>query len=180
MGRLEGKPPDGKAGVNEQFVDDEGRAGTRAIAQTDMAHAIAEGCAYTLHSTYSATGGEEVISLKNDDVAIHVERIVVSSTVASVVSVMRVTSGTPAGTDISTKAFNLKLGSAAAPGITAFGNASVTGTVDGTIIDQQLLDATTPVDFPMDGLTIPLGEAIFVRLATTGVVQVTIYFHRET
>ncbi len=179
MSRIDGKAQDGGGGINELAIDKEGRADTRAVTEGDMAHAIDNGIGYSLHSTYSLTGAQEAISLRNDGGDIHVERIVVSTSASGVVSVMRMTSGTPAGTDISALARNLKLGAPVMADITAFGNASVTGSVDGDVLDAQDIPTATPYTFELSGLLIPLKEVVFVRFATTGVIYVTMYIHRE-
>lgn len=179
MARFEGKAPNGKGPINEAAVDAEGNVAVRALTETDMAHAVDEGVAFTLHSTYSLTGGEEAISLNNNGRDIHVERIVVSTAATGIVLVKRMTSGAPAGTVITAK--NLKLGQAVAADITAFGNASVTGTVVGDIIDSHDIGTADPYTFEMDGLIIPLDETIFVEFTTgaPAVVHVCIWFHFE-
>lgn len=178
MGRIEGKAQTGGGGINELAVDKEGRADTRAVTEGDMAHAIDNGIGYTLHSTYNLTGAQEAISLQNDGAEIHVERIVVSTAATGIVSVMRMTSGTPAGTPITGK--NMKLGFPTMPDITAFGNAEVSGSVDGDIIDSQEVPTDSAYTFELSGLLIPLKEVLFVRFATSGnVVNACMYVHRE-
>lgn len=177
MSSITGKAPTGGGGINELAIDKEGRAATRAVTEGDMAHGIDNGIGYTLYSAYSLTGGEEAISLQNDGADIHVERIVVSTAATGLVSVMRKTSGTPAGTTITAK--NLRLGLANMPDITAFGNNSVTGTVDGDTLDAQEVPTDVPYTFVLDGLLIPRGEVLFVRFAVTGVINATMYLHRE-
>jgi|TARA_Y100000310_G_scaffold180950_1_gene180871 hypothetical protein len=176
MGRIEGKAPDGKGGINEQSVDTEGRARTRSIIADDFHHALENGTGYIFHSTYSATGGEEVWSLQNDGIDVHVNRIVISTSASGVFSIMRKTSGTPAGTTMEGR--NGVLGRPIMPDVTAFGSASVTGSVDGDVIDAQDIGTSAPYTFDLDGLVVPLKECLFVRAATTGIVYVTGYVHR--
>jgi len=176
MSRIEGKAPDGKGGLNEMAVDSEGRADVRAITENDFAHSVDEGVGYTFHSTYSATGGEEVWSLQNDGMDIHVDKIVVSTSASGVFSVMRKTTGTPAGTTMNGR--NAFLGKAVMPNVTAFGSASVTGSVDGDVIDAQDIGTSSPYTFNLDGAIIAQTEAMFVRAATNGIIYVTGYVHR--
>ena len=177
MPRVDGKAPDGKAGVNEQFVDAEGRAGTRALSETDQQHAVEEGTAYIFYSTYSATGGEEVWYLKNDGRDIHVDRIEVSTSVSGIFTVLRQTGGTAVGTLMEGR--NEKLGVAILDDVTAFGSASVTGSVVGDNLVAHDLPTTVPFIFNLDGLIIPKGQALVVRAATTGVVHVAGFVHVE-
>lgn len=177
MARQEGTAPDGKGAINEVKVTAEGRALGRDIAESDQGHAIEEGEGFSLHSSYNLTGAEEAISLQNDGGDVHIPRIVVSTAATGVVSVRRMTSGTPAGTPITAK--SLKFGDAVASDLTAFGNASVTGSVDGDIIDQQDIGTTDPYVFDLDNCIITKGEVIFVRFDVSGIVHVGIYFHRE-
>lgn len=176
MTRIDGRAPDGKGGINEMAVDAEGRADVRAIVEDDFAHSVDEGVGYTLHSTYSLTGGEEALSIRNDGANVHIDRVVVSTSASGVVSVMRMTSGTPAGTTITGK--NAFAGDPIMPDITAFGNASVTGSVVGDTIDAQDVGTTDPYTFNLDGYTLPTTEVMFVRFDTNGVVFVTVYLHR--
>jgi len=177
MSRIDGRGPDGKGGINEMAVDAEGRADVRAITEDDYRHAVDEGIGYTLYSTYSLTGDEEALSIQNDGANVHIDRVVVSTSATGVVSVMRMTSGTPAGTPITAK--NSFAGKPIMPDIPAFGNASVTGSVVGDTIDAQDVGTTAPYAFELDGYILPTTEVMFVRFATTGIVHVTVYLHRD-
>jgi len=176
MAILEGKAPNGKGGVNQQAIDSEGLAYSRAIIEDDFQHAVDEGSGYIFYSTYSLTGGEEALFLQNDGVDIHLDKCVVSTSASGIVSVMRQTSGTAAGTTITGK--NGIFGRPVMGTVTAFGNASVTGSVDGDTIDAHDIGTSTPHTFELDGLIVPITEAVFVRFATNGVVHVTLYVHR--
>lgn len=170
MSRLEGKAPDGKGGINEQAIDAEGRAHVRAVQETDLAHSIDQGLGYAFYSTYSCTGGEEVWSLQNDGADIHVARIIVSLAASGIVTIMRKTSGTPAGTPMIGR--NLTLGRPVMEDVTAFGSASVTGAVDGEELVGHDLPTSAPFIFALEGLIIPRTECLFVRAATSGIVHV--------
>lgn len=174
----EGKAPDGKGGVNQQFTDAGGRSGTRALTETDQHHAVKEGVAFTFHSVDTgAQAAEESWYLKNDGADIHVDRIKVSTSASGVFSVMRQTSGTAAGSTMEGR--SMIAGQAIMSDVTAFGNNSVTGSVDGDDIDSQDIPTSDPHTFELDGYLLPKGQAIFVRTATTGAVYITGFVHRE-
>ena len=160
-------------------VTEDGEILSAAISSPAIEFASHEkGLAFTAHSTYAATGGEEVISLQNDnsDMDIIVENIVVSTSVASVIDVFEMTSGTPAGTTVIPH--NLNLSSSVVAQATVFGNASVTGSVVGTTIAEHLVDPSSPFDFKFGGsLIIPKNSVIAVTLDTTGVVHANIIFY---
>jgi len=177
MARLEGKAPDGKGGINEQFVDAEGRAGVRSLSQTDQSHAVEEGTAFILYSTDDAGNGEESWYVQNDGRDLHVARIEISTAASGIFTIMRQTSGTAAGTVLVGR--NAKLGLANLDDITAFGNASVTGSVDGDAIVGHDINTTLPYIFQLDDLIIPKGQALFVRTATAAIVHITGYVHYE-
>lgn len=178
MSRLEGKDPSGKAGVNEQFVDSEGRAGTRALAETDLEHAVKEGGAFSFHSfDVGVTGGEETWYLRNDGDDIFVDRIEISTSASGVFSIMRQTGGTAAGTTMEGRA--MAAGKAIMTEVTAFGLASVTGSVVGDDIVSHDIPTSTPFVFQLNGYKLPKGQAIFVRVATDGIVYITGWVHRD-
>lgn len=137
-----------------------------------------EGLAFGAYSTYSLTGGEEAISLMNDDPGrdIIIDNVVVSTSASGLVSVFEVTSGTPAGTTLTPK--NLNLGSAVPAQATAFGNASVTGSLSGETIAQHDVGTSAPFSFVFGGsVIVPKNKTIAVTFATTGIVHVNILFH---
>lgn len=179
MARLEGTNPKGGQ-ISEQKILPDGEALTRAITESDFEHASdADAEAYTLHSTYSATGGQEVISLKNPSEVkkLHVVNIVISTSASGVVTLFRVTSGTAAGTIITP--VNLNLGKTVRA-VTAFGNASVTGSLAGDVIDAQDIGTSLPYTFDLGGaLILNQTNEIAITLTTTGVVYVTIQYHFE-
>lgn len=178
MAILEGKAPDGKGGVNQQAVDAEGRALIRALTEDDLTHAVKEGGAFSFHSfDTGVTGGEETWYLKNDGDDIFIERIEVSTSATGVFSVMRQTSGTAAGTTMEGRA--MVAGHAIMSDVTAFGLASVTGSVDGDDIVSHDVGTSTPYTFELNGYKLPKGQAIFVRPATDGIIYITGYVHRD-
>lgn len=150
-----------------------------AIALPEIEVASHEkGLAFHASSTYSLTGGQEAISLQNDnpDLDIVVEDIIVSTAASGVVTVFEVTSGTPAGTVVTPH--NLNLGSAVVAQATAFGDASVTGSLSGTTIAAHDIGTSVPFDFKFGGsLIIPKGSIIAVTFAVTAVVFANIIFY---
>ena len=178
MARLEGKGPTGKGAINEQFVDSEGRAGTRALAQTDQQHAVEEGEAFIFFSDdATAQAGEETWYLKNDGDDLHIDRIEISTDASGTFRVMRQTGGTAAGTEM--KGRNMIAGRSDMTDVTAFGSASVTGAVDGDDIVVHDIPTSTPYTFQLDGYILPTGQAIFVRTVVNGAVLITGFVHRE-
>lgn len=174
---ISGTPPDGKGSVNSAHVDSSGRLVVRADSETDMNHAMGIGLGYIFHSTYSATAGDEIFFLQNTGADIHIHRISVSTAASGVVDILRQTSGTAAGTTITGK--NGIFGRPIMPDVTAFGDASVTGSVDGDLHDGHDIGTSEPHDFGMEDLIIPDQEAIFVRALTNGIVHVTAFVFRE-
>ena len=178
MARTEGKAPDGKGGINEQFVDAEGRAGVRSLAQTDQQHAVEEGTGFTFFSDdATAQAGEETWYLKNDGEDIHVDRIEISTDTSGVFRIMRQTSGTAAGTVMEGR--NMIAGRGIMGDVTAFGSASVTGTVDGDDIMAQDIPTSVKTVFLLDGYLLPSGQAVFVRTVVSGAVLIAGFVHRE-
>lgn len=178
MPSVEGKAPDGKGGLNIQFVDAEGRAGVTSIAETDQSHATLEGGAFIFHSADNACGGEESWYLQNDGEDIRVCRIEVSTSATGLFDVMRKTS-TCAVTGTTMNGRAAILGQAVMSDVTAFGSASVAGCVDGDVIVGHDVGTTDPYTFHLDGMIIPKGEAMFVRTVTTGIVRITGFVHRD-
>ena len=133
------------------------------------------------NSTYSATGGEEVIYIQNTEARVlHIERLIMSSTVASLFTLFKVTSATAAaGTALTPVNPNLSAGT---PGQeNSFGNASVTGSLSGDTLFVGSIGIVLQ-DFTYDfGGAIILGEndAVAMTLTTTGVPQVHIEGHWE-
>lgn len=160
-------------------VTRDGEQLTLAITEPEIEFVSHEkGLAFSLHSSYSLTGGEEALSLQNDnaDLDIIIEELSVSTSASGLVTVFEVTSGTPGGTPITPK--NLNLGSAVVAEATAFGNASVTGSLSGTIIEEHDIGTSDPYDFKFGGsLIIPKNKIIALTFATTGIVHVNMILY---
>lgn len=178
MGRLEGRDTSGGGATNEAAVDSQARLVVRAIADSDMQQANGHGRGFTFHSSYSATNDHEIFYLQNNGVDIHVHTITVSTSASGVFQIFRQTSGTAAGTVITGK--NGIIGRLIMSDVTAFGDAEVTGTVTGDVIEGQDIGTSVPFVFQMEDLVIPDTEAIVVRCLTTGVIHVAMSCFRDS
>ncbi len=127
------------------------------------------------NSTYSATGGEEVIYIQNTEGTekLHITKLVISSTVVSLFTLFKVTSATAAAGTALTY-LNPNLGSGVVKQHNSRGNASVTGSLAGTTIVVGSI-GVVKLDYVYDfGGSLILGntDAIALTLTTTGVPQV--------
>jgi hypothetical protein len=162
-------------------VNERGQLEVAAMTEPELHYFSKLGSVGYWNSTYSATGGEEVIYIQNTEARpLHIERLVTSSTVASLFTVFKVTSATAAaGTAITPVNPNLSNGT---PGQeNSFGNASVTGSLSGDTLFVGSIGIALQ-DFAYDfGGAIILGEndAIAITLTTTGVPQVHVEGHWE-
>lgn len=160
-------------------VTTDGELLTLAVTTSEQEFVSHEkGLSFSAFSTYSLTGGEEAISLKNDNASLDiiVDDIIVSTSASGLITIFEVTSGTPGGTTVTPK--NLNLGSAVVAQATAFGNASVTGSLSGETLAQHDIGTSVPFDFKLGGsIIIPKDKTIAVTFATTGIVNVNIIFY---
>ncbi len=165
-GANNGEPIHGKN--NHLLVD--------ALSQGPLEHASELGDAASFHSAYSATGGQEVIYIKNDepDRLLHLSRFFLFSDAASVWDLFEVTSATAAsGTALVYR--NPNLSKPANRSHTSFGSASVAGSLTG----NRLFSFTTLADveskpFLEGSLILGKDDAIAITLVTTGVMQATV------
>lgn len=177
MSRIEGRALDGKGGTNEAAVSAQGRQEVNALVGSHFSDAVTNNRGFLFYSTYSATGGEEVWLLQNDGTDIRIDRIIVSTSASGIFTIMRQTSGTAAGTTMNGR--NGILGNPVMPDVTAFGGASVTGTVDGEALVGHDVGTSTPFIFALDELVIPRTEALFVRAEVSGIIHVVGLAHRN-
>jgi len=125
-------------------------------------------------SSYTATGGDEVLYVKNTTSlgSLTIVRIELASSVNQIWTLFRQTSGTAAGTNLTVVA-----GASGLNGTTiALGNAAVTGTVAGdTFMQPATLAATSRVvEFPPNALILEPGDAIAIDASATGIIYATI------
>lgn len=164
-------------------VTDDNHLATFAIVETQLEHVSAEtGLAFSWSSTF-ATGGTdlEVLSLRNDsvDLVLHIDQVWLAAAAAATFSLNRMTSGTPDGTTITGRPLNLnQLKTAEA---TAFGDASVTGTVVGNLMAHILVPASQSVLVDLEGAWI-LGkdDVFFLGCATNTTIFATVIGHFDT
>lgn len=146
------------------------------ISQDRSAHFSSDhGATFSWSSTYAATGGQYVMSIKNTDTTknLHLQKIVASNSAASIWTVSKLVSGTPAGTSITGQNMNFNSGISA--NTASFGNASVTGitTVEKILLFSQPANSTFAA--MCDGnIIITTNQTICISPATTGTVTVTV------
>jgi len=166
----------------------DGETLVRAINESEMEHISAtESDSFTWQSGYAATGGEEVLTIENteNDRVLVIEKVFlsVSATASTVFTVGDVLSGTPAGTTITPACFNRETVKSGTSRSSAFGDASVTGTV---VITPKwkipvAVDGTAIIDTEGAWL-LGKGDALGVSSSVTAVVSVTVegYFAETT
>jgi hypothetical protein len=176
MARIEG------TNGNLANVNNDKHLETRAVTESDLEFASeSKGKAYSVSSTYAATGGQEVLSFKNTSQTdcFIVDEITVGSSVATAFTLFEVTSGTAGGTSITPQ--NLNLGSGNNAAATAFGNASVTGSLSGNTLLLDTVPANTSILLDLRGaLILGQDDEIAVTTSATGTVYVTIIGHYKT
>lgn len=171
----------GGVASNKAIVSDTGRLNVASVSENPIQDATDDGDAYTLTSTYSATGGQEVFSLKNDSASqhIHIHSLMVSSQEVSQWNLFKVTSGTAAGTTATVTNLNLTSGKAFASRGTAKGEASVTGSLTGDRLLLFRAPADTPVYIPIFGsIRMEQGDEIALTLVTgtTNTIEAQLVF----
>ena len=158
----------------------DGHLEVSAIVESQLEHVSADdGLSFSWSSTF-ATGGTdiEVLSVQNDatDLFLHLDQAWLGAAAAATFSLNRMTSGTPAGTTITGRPLNFdRLKTAEA---TAFGDASVTGTVAGDLVAHILVPASQSILVSLEGAWV-LGkdDVFFLGCATSTTVFVTIIGH---
>ena len=134
--------------------------------------------AYSWSSSYAATGGQEVISIKSTASSdqLIIDEVVVGSSVANVFTLFDVDSGTAAGTTVLGKNLNLNSGNTASA--TAFGNASVTGSLTGSVIAYEGVVANEFATLDLLGsVVLSQNSEIAITASATGTVYVTVFGH---
>jgi len=126
-------------------------------------------------SSYAATAADYVVYIMNLDTTnyLRVNRLIFSSTVATLWTLIKVTGGTPAGTTITGTNTNFSSGKTAL--VTALGNAAVTGSPTGTVINKIHTAISTPFEYRVEGsIILPVNTAIAVQASATGTIAVFI------
>lgn len=171
-----GRPRQGGS-QNEAAVNVENQLAVRAITEPDIEFVNdAFGMAFTWTSTDAAANGEESIYVENGDNLreLHISHVYCSGDTASIYSLIGVTSGTAAGTTITAKTMN-RQETGITPEGTFFGNAAVTGSVDGDVLMIKEVGASITIDLvPEGGIILGKGNAIAVRQTATNALNITI------
>ena len=147
-----------------------------AVSTPPLEHAShAHGLAAYVNSTYAATGGQEVLSIDNQETTLHfhITRLFLNSTVDTLWTLFEITSGTPGGTTVTYQ--NPNLGSGVNNSLTCFGDATVTGSLSGNTLwhGASLADTTLPI-FLEGSLILGNGSKVAITADATGTVAVTI------
>jgi len=156
------------------YIDDDGRLAVLADMRPNIARASLSGKSIVLHSTYSATSGQEVFGFQNDDsVPFYVESIFLGTDTAGSLTVA-VSTGTLAGTPL--VATSLNRGESVTNLYTAYGNASVTGLTPGAALGQVFLAASGSggIGFA-SSLILGNGHQICVTTNVTAVISCSLY-----
>jgi len=164
---------------NVADVTDDKQLKTASVSESSIEFASkVKQKAYSWSSSYAATGGQEVISLKNTAPSdqLIIDEIIVGSSVANVFTLFDVDSGTAAGTTVLGKNLNLNSGNTASA--TVFGNASVTGSLSGSVIAYEGVAANgfAPLDL-LGSVVLSQNSEVAITASATGTVYVTILGH---
>ncbi len=155
-------------------VSEAGLQLVESLSLDGMSYYAERGQAAVWNSTYSATGGEEVLYIQNTDSRkLRIKSLLISSTVLSLFTLFKVTSATAAaGTSITPVNMDFTSGS---PGLeNSFGAASVTGSLSGdTILVGSLAVVKRDYIYPLE-LVLNENDAVALTLTTTGVPQVQV------
>lgn len=166
---------DGATGTTAE-VDSDRRMSVKALSTPPLEIASDDrGDAAYFSSTFAASAGEEVVSIRNTETTrnLHITRMSMSATAVTNWTLFEVTSGTAAGTTLTY--LNPNLGSGTVNSVTAFGNASVTGTLTGDTILHTRTLASTPAELFLEGsLILTNTDEISLTTSASATVFVTI------
>ena len=147
-----------------------------AVGPLEHASEAPRGDAAYFVSTYTATGGQEVISIKNDESAkkLHITRLFLASTAQTIWTLFETTSATAAGGTALTYQ-NPNLTSGTNNSVTAFGNAEVTGSLTGNTLGLFSTTAEVMAQIFLEGsLILGKDDQIAITADVNGTVIVTI------
>ena len=136
-------------------------------------NSMSKGTMFRWISSYAATAADFVMYLMNTDQAnlFRINRVIFGSTVNTIWTMYKITGGTPAGTAIT--GVNLNWGSGKVATVTALGNAAVTGSPTGTIINYGMTLANTNDMVLIEGsIVMPVNTAWAIKASATGTVYV--------
>lgn len=169
---------DGTTFLGQKILSD-GEALTRAIVESAMEHesAINSGSFSWFSSFATGTTDIEVLTIQNDhptkELVIEAMWLAVADT--AILTIGHVTSGTPAGTKVTPVCLNR--GAVKTAQATAFGNASVTGTVVvGNIWQIPLVADAAPFELVTRGALLLGKDDIFgISCSTSTTPRITVF-----
>ena len=168
------------AGAAKATVKD-GKLHVKSISQTALEDVSAEvGQAFSYTSTFATGGtGIEIMTIKNDvNQHMHIDQVWIGAADLAVFSIGKMTSGTPAGTTITGSPLNHDLSRVA--DTTAFGNASVTGSVVNNDMAWLQVPADQTILFDLEGAWVFGKDDVFViRCDTNTTVYATVICHMD-
>ena len=169
---------DGLTGITAH-VNSENRLTVDAAIESQLErHSESTGSAAYWYSTYSATGGEEVLYIQNTESVqkLHITRVQMSSTVLSLWTLIKVNAGLTAG-GTGLVYVNPNLSSGVVKQHNSFGTASVTGSIAGDTIYHGSMDEVARADVVDFEGSLILGntDAIAIALVTTGVIHAQVW-----
>lgn len=174
---------DGTGSGRSAKVDASARLYTRSVSEGPLESSSEAGDAAYFYTTYAASSGDEIISIKNTEATetLHITRILFSTTVNARFDVFEVTSGTAAGTTLTYQ--NPNLDSGTTKNNTSFGNAAVTGSLTGnTLLSISVLANTQHETFLEGSLQLSNGDEIAITVTgSSPTVYVTVigFWHIE-
>jgi len=157
-------------------VDDDDRLKVKAVSSTDIEFASEDkGKAFSWSSSYAATGGDEVLYIKNTSQTekLIISEVIIAASAACTFTLFEVSSGTAAGTVVTGQ--NLNLGSGNSASASAFGNASVTGTLTGNALSFGSVPASSGITLDLkSSLVLGQNNEIAITASATSTVYVTV------
>lgn len=163
-----------------QEVTADGHALVEGIGKSDLQfHSTNLGQAYSVVSQHTTTGSDEnFISFQNTSSSdfFIIDKIVVGSSVANKFVFFEVTSGTPAGTEVTAKNTSLSSGNVA--DIVAYGNAEVTGSISGdaALVGRVTAGGTAILDVA-GAFVMGKNNIYAISAASVGDVECTVIGH---
>lgn len=151
------------------IVDADGHAHIFGTVLGPLEEQAAEaGTAAFFNSTFTTDStNQEVLSIKNDDdLPLHITRIIFNTDSATVFTFSHVTAGTGAGTVVTY--LNPKLGDTVTKSVTAKGDAEVTGITGLTTITKHRMLAGTGLQIFLEAsVVLQTGKEVCISVSTT-------------
>lgn len=174
----------GSGDRNKAIVNEDFQLEVRSVMESEMEFVSHQkGLGFTWTSEYTTAGvNEEVIYLKvtSNDKTLHLKEMHFSSDIACDFIIKKVTSGTAAGS--AATEVNLNFSSGVVAEVTAYGNASVTGSLAGdTIIRHKVQAGTSSHEGSSGAIIMKTGDEIAVTATSTAAtISATLIGYFET